>query len=64
MMTTKESDIYDMLKKLGIRIKTENVDSMCSDKTYERTSVELYFKAEDGSEYFICDDFVDKEIKE
>lgn len=64
MMKAKESEIYDMLKKLEIRIKTENVDSMCSDKTYERTTVELYFKAEDGNEYFICDDFIDKEIKE
>ena len=37
---------------------------MCGDKTYERTIVELYFKDEDGNEYFISDDFVDKEIKE
>ena len=64
MIKAKELDIYNMLKKLGIRIKTENVDSMFNDKTYERTIVELYFKAEDGSEYFICDDFIDKEIKE
>ena len=63
-MTSKDSEIYDILKKLTIKIKTENVDSMCSDKTYERITVELYFKGEDGNEYFISDDFVDKEIKE
>lgn len=63
-MTDKDSEIYDILKKLTIKIKTENVDSMCSDKTYERTTVELCFKSEDGNEYFISDDFVDKEIKE
>ena len=62
-MTSKDSEIYDILKKLRIKIKTENVDSMCSG-TYERTTVELYFKGEDGNEYFISDDFVDKEIKE
>ena len=64
MMTNKDSEIYDILKKLTIKIKTENVDSMCSDKIYERTKVELYFKGEDGNEYFISDDFEDKEIKE
>ena len=37
---------------------------MCSDKIYERTTVELCFKDEDGNEHFISDDFVDKEIKE
>lgn len=63
-MTNKDSEIYDILKKLTIKIKTENVDSMCSDKAYERTTVELSFKSEDGNEYFISDDFVDKEIKE
>lgn len=63
-MTDKDSEIYDILKKLTIKIKTENVNSMCSDKTYERTTVELYFKDEDGNEHFISDDFVDKEIKE
>ena len=31
---------------------------------YERTTVELYFKDEDGDGYLILDDFVDKEIKE
>ena len=62
-MTNKDSEIYDILKKLTIKIKTENVDSMCNC-TYERTTVELSFKSEDGNEYFISDDFVDKEIKE
>lgn len=33
-MTNKDSEIYDILKKLTIKIKTENVDSMCSDKIY------------------------------
>ena len=36
IMTNKDSEIYDILKKLTIKIKTENVDSMCSDKIYER----------------------------
>lgn len=63
-MTNKDSKIYDILKKLIIKIKIGNVDSMCSDKIYERTTVELYFKDEDGNEHFISDDFVDKEIKE
>ena len=62
-MTNKDSEIHDILKKLTIKIKTENVSSMCNN-TYERTTVELYFKGEDGNEYFISDDFVDKEIKE
>lgn len=62
-MTNKDSEIYDILKKLRIKIKTENVDSMCGS-TYERTTVELYFKGEDGNEYLISDDFVDKEINE
>ena len=61
IMTNKDSEIYDILKKLTIKIKTENVDSMFSDKTYERTTVELYLKGEDGNEYFISDDYVDKE---
>ena len=63
-MTNKDSEIYDILKKLTIKIKTGNVDSMWSDKIYERTTVELYFKGEDGNEHFISDDFIDKEIKE
>lgn len=61
-MTNKDSEIYDILKKMTIKIKTENVDSMCGDKVYERTTVELCFKSEDSNEYFISDDFVDKEI--
>ena len=63
-MTNKDSEIYDILKKLTIKIKTENVDSMWSDKIYERTTVELYFKGDDGNERFISDDFVDKELNE
>jgi hypothetical protein len=63
IMTNKDLKIYDILKKLTIKIKTENVNSMCSDKVYERTTVELSFKSEDGNDYFISDDFVDKEIK-
>jgi hypothetical protein len=62
IMTNKDSEIYDILKKLTIKIKTENVDSMCSDKIYERTTVELYFKDEDGNKHFISDDFVDKGV--
>ena len=62
-MIDKDSEIYDILKKLTIKIKIENVSSMCN-RTYERTTVELYFKGEDGNKYFISDDFVDKEIKE
>lgn len=58
----RDSEIYDILKKLSIKIKTENVDSMMSNKTYERTTVGLYFKCEDGEEYLICEDCVDKEI--
>ena len=58
----RDSEIYDILKKLSIKIKTENVDSMMSNKTYERTTVGLYFNCEDGEEYLICEDCVDKEI--
>lgn len=63
-MTNKDSEIFDILNKLKIKIKTEQVDSMCSNAIYERTIVELYFIDEDGDEHYISDDFVDKEIKE
>ena len=62
-MTDKDSEIFRILNKLKIKIKTEPVDSTWSDAIYERTIVELYFIDEDGDEHCISDDFVDKEIK-
>ena len=62
-MTNKDSEILDILSKLKIKIKTDQVESMCGT-VYERTIVELYFIDEDGDEHYISDDFVDKEIKE
>ena len=60
-MTSKDSEIYDILKKLTIKIKTENVYNPRTGE-HERTTVGLYFKDEDGDKYLISDDFVDKEI--
>lgn len=62
-MIDKDSEIFSILNKLKIKIKTEQVESMFG-KVYERTIVELYFIDEDGDEHCISDDFVDKEMKE
>jgi len=53
----------DFLKRLRIKISKEDVVGMDGSHSYQRTTVELYYKDDDGEDIFLCDDFVDEDLK-
>lgn len=52
----------DFLKRLKIKIGKENVVGIDSSHSYQRTTVELYYKDDDGEDILLCDDFVDDDL--
>ena len=53
----------DFLKRLKIKIGKENVVGMDSSRTYQRTTVELYYTDDEGRDILLSDDFVDEDLK-
>lgn len=53
----------DFLKRLEIKISKENVVGMDNSHSYQRTTVELYYKDDEDRDILLSSDFIDEDLK-
>ena len=53
----------DFLKRLRIKISKANVVGTDSSHSYQRTTVELYYKDDEDRDILLSSDFIDEDLK-